>query len=338
MRFCALLVAGLLLIPAGCDYFNYGMGRGERPFKKLPPQEGSDSSASAESPAVQYDTSVYVCGVEVKGGYDWRRDTAFGIPDCELLLIRDGLVLLRLPCGRESGVSADPEKHILIDGELYSYGYKGDSTLIRRNGELAAKLPSRETVYGLMPSEDGLLILSRGIDSGVLHLRRGSSELWAGADSYSLGSFDWIPYSRYGAFITEFGGLGFIYTSGGDHYIYIDGETRRITASDIPGYQARARMEEGICTYYCSGRFHYLYIREDGSLRLQGNGRETAIGGDWYFLSAQSYCALGNDACLILNSRRPGEPPRLWRNGEILDPGIENGYLSAVEIVVSPTS
>ena len=79
-------------------------------------------------------TICYVTLMSYPDGYDWRADREKGSVKCSLIVLANGLPMMKVPVGDEYETSSDPDMHRMIDGHLYT-DYSTDSeTVIKKDG------------------------------------------------------------------------------------------------------------------------------------------------------------------------------------------------------------
>ena len=124
MKASAILLAALLLCPAGC--LDYGLNPGKMRADCFNRNPGGGSGGNPDAPPEMqlYDTTLYFCAVRFDESYDWQRDTAYGSESFELLLYRDFEPVLSVSSAGSGCVSADFDTHHIIGG-LAKQGRRG---------------------------------------------------------------------------------------------------------------------------------------------------------------------------------------------------------------------
>ena len=102
----------------------------------------------------------YVTGIDYPSGWDWT-DTA---KDAEaarrsLVVLADGVPMLKLPIGEGHEVSADPDMHRVIDGHLYTIFCDETHTSIRKDGKAFLKYEGVENIRGIVVDEENFYTL-----------------------------------------------------------------------------------------------------------------------------------------------------------------------------------
>ena len=114
-----------------------------------PPASGPEDPAPAPPP----DTTVWLSAVRFPKDYDWQRDTAYGTAPFELVLYRDFAPELVLSFGPDACFVADPDRHHILSGHLYTERIADGCTRIGRDGRELFRFGQREFLVGLL--EDG---------------------------------------------------------------------------------------------------------------------------------------------------------------------------------------
>ena len=106
-------------------------------------------------------TICYVTLMSYSDGYDWRADREKGSVKCSLVVLANGLPMMKVPVGDEYETSSDPDMHRMIDGHLYT-DYSTDSeSVIKKDGRQLFRYsgkakqissPSRYSLPKLLPS------------------------------------------------------------------------------------------------------------------------------------------------------------------------------------------
>lgn len=146
-----------------------------------------------DSPAIPpADTTIYTFGLEFPTSYDWRRDSAYGNVACRVVLFADQKRIVEFDAGPGTGISADPDRHRIWDGHLYSDGNTGDCTVIYRDGEEIFRYPGREMICGFMVLDGRVHTLGQSRGGKGLSYRIDGECMLADAGGQVVG--DW--YSR----------------------------------------------------------------------------------------------------------------------------------------------
>ena len=213
------------------------------------------------------DTTFYVSAISFPASYDWRRDTAFGATVCTLKFFRGKEQLLSVCGGPSKRISASPDRHHIIGGELFSEYSDIRGTTVKCNGETIAEWSGWESLLGLLRKDGVLHTLGRGPSSrwftyrrdGVPVLKVDGGEVFGGFDRYTCGPT--------GALYEDGGSVCFAYktTTGGVQSAYMvrDGEPEMVLGS--PSVQVLDLKQIGGDVA--------LYFREKTSAVLSFNGK-----------------------------------------------------------------
>lgn len=213
-----LLKVFLIVNPWSCTLIDpplqFGSPRtGERPSGH------SGHSGHSKGP----DTLLLVSAVEFPVSYDWQRDTAYGGVSCTVRLFRGREVAVSIPAGRGTTVSAAPDGHRIIEGDLYTLYSDSRGTFIGRNGGEVASWDDREYILGLFPRGKSVYTLGRR-HGGGLSFRLDGKELYGDALGTLFGSFSSDTYGPTGALYECGGSIFFAYGRPGEVCFVRDGE------------------------------------------------------------------------------------------------------------------
>lgn len=231
----AAVISGCVLLDNGLDGHLPRMDTTRR---------GRDSTAHSQStdpqwlPVARPDTILYYTAVRFPKGYDWQRDSAYGHVDFELLLYRDSRPLLTLEYGPEAPFCADPDRHHILSGHLYTERMSGSETRIGKDGEELFRFDGREFLVGLLADGDDLYTLSRTANGKGFSYRKNGQILLTRTEGTPFGSMSDPSYGPGGALYRENGQVVFCFRSGYitsfSHYLVRDGVETRLD-SILPG-------------------------------------------------------------------------------------------------------
>ena len=225
----------LLLAAAICGCVSLdGLGGG--PHRTDTERDGhpSPDTRTPELPGLSSkpDTTLYYTAVRFPDSYDWQRDTAYGQTDFELLLCREGTTLLTLPYGPEAPFCADPNRHHILGGHLYTERMLASETLIGRDGVELFRFDGREFLLGLLEDGEDLYTLSRPVSGKGFSYRKNGKILLAHSDATVYGSLTDPSYAPGGALYRSAGQIVFCYWAGyaynSYHYLVQDGKDIRL--------------------------------------------------------------------------------------------------------------
>lgn len=407
MKRTVLLIVGLIAL-AGCEMVDFGFGGEARGGRTTPGSSGRqrDTSSVAGEPA-RADTIIWTCAVKVPDGYDWARDTSAGHFSGELLLYRNSEPELILPVGGQAPIGPDPGSHHLAGGHLYTEYYTEGQTIVLREGKPFLQLDGACFLKGLLPGKDGsaLTLFCSLSDGGLLLLRDSELLLKINGGSAPGGLGEGRPslYEDEGHYCFEYrngdsfysvrdgiisavmppeagltvedyrwfaGKQTLLLRKGQFHYLYEDGEKRKVTQMSMD----MQLIEAGGVMYACGVSSHrgksiiyakdlpaftdlfftgsdpWLLCSEDGLFCVQGRdpliiGRPARSAGgttaefsdrDLMVFSAECVSVCGRD--LLLGASVPGSHPVLMRGGRVVGEFPFEGYVTAVGVEIIPPS
>lgn len=331
-------------VPDGYDWQKdtaLGIGRGELVLLKDMKEIVSFSTGYAECVGTDPDTHHLI---------DGHLYTEFST-DTRTIIKRDGGTVTSFE-GREflSGL-------VIRDGDVYSLGRRrsGYGFTYRKNGEVLLDRQSG-MVFGsfLDPSypHTGALYEDDGsICFAYMEENTSSVHLVVDGSDRILGRYGWNPAEcdvkmyggqPYAAGIAGYGGIEYIPPSGRTYvasgYVWencciVPSETGMFLAGNIAGY---GRMRSAV--YSIAAQSAGIYEFEDYDIRCRdGTVTLSPVSYQGYHCFSRMCLAhCGKDDYAVL-SPEDGSNPVLRKNGEDVEIGI-NGYLTGVEICVSPPS
>jgi hypothetical protein len=132
-------------------------------------------------------TVCYVTLMSYPDGYDWRADRQKGSVKCSLVVLANGLPMMKVPVGDEHEISSDPDMHRVIDGHLYT-DYSTDSeTVIKKDGRLLFRYLGKEHIFGMLVDSSGVYTLGHSRDGAGFTYRRNGEILLERAEGRSFG-------------------------------------------------------------------------------------------------------------------------------------------------------
>ena len=169
----------------------------------------------------------YVTGFDYPEGYDWMSDPEAGSVKCSLVVYANGVPMLKVPVGQEYQVSADPDMHRMIGGDLYT-DYSTDSlTVIKKNGKHLFSYPGREMVISMHVDSTGVYTLGQARNGSGLSFRRDGELVYSNLKGYVIGQLS--ASGRAFAFAEKILGFG---TEAERYYVYDDGDVSQIGLRD----------------------------------------------------------------------------------------------------------
>ena len=129
-------------------------------------------------------TVWYVTGFDYPSGYDWRSDADAGTVKCSLTVFVNAVPMLKVPVGDKYKVSAAPDMHRIIDGNLYTE-YAADSvTVIRKNGRPFIEYSGEEKIVGMTVEGNDFYTLGQSVAGDGFSYRRNGEVLLARDKGY----------------------------------------------------------------------------------------------------------------------------------------------------------
>ncbi len=110
---------------------------------------------------VKKDTTIYTLGIEYPYSYDWQRDTAYGNVNCNIVLFASQKRVVEIPAGPGTEISADPDKHRIIDGHVYSDNATLGNTIIFKDGEEIFRYEGEERICGIISQDNSVYTLGQ---------------------------------------------------------------------------------------------------------------------------------------------------------------------------------
>lgn len=94
-------------------------------------------------------TVWYVTLLDYPDGYDWRADKEKGSVKCSLVVLANGIPMMRIPVGDTYEVASDPDMHRIIDGHVYTDFSTESETVIKKDGREIFRYSGRESICGM---------------------------------------------------------------------------------------------------------------------------------------------------------------------------------------------
>lgn len=256
MKASAILLAALLLCPAGCLDYGLNPGKMRADCFNRNPVGSSGGNPDAPPEMLLYDTTLYFCAVRFDESYDWQRDTAYGSESFELLLYRNFEPVLSVSSAGSGCVSADFDTHHIIGGHLYTEKSDLSSTVIGRDGVEIIRFEGREFLKGLLPDGEDIYTLSQSRDGEGFSFRKNGEPLLVRSEGRVFGSMVEPSYGATGALYLDEGVPAFCYWTGsgasreffgvrgGAEQMLRPGATAASSVNDIKFRQGEARTDE----------------------------------------------------------------------------------------------
>lgn len=287
---------------------------------------GHDGTAAVE------DSAVFVCGVKYPEGCEWRIDSCRTGVSAELVLFRNGELLLSLPAGMENEISDEPDMHHLLGGHLYTEYSSLKETIVKCDGKELLRYPGREFLRGLLVEDDRIYTLGQSrIEEGFSLRCNGELliERKTGAIEGGFGSFN---YDGNGALFRDDGRLCFRFRFNSEQFLMADGAERPYSENLVRDSHEIKYFSDTHLWYSGPGYPSPVLFTDDNRF-IMHNGLD--LDGRYYFFPPEGGCFAEGDFYLAMTPMENGARPGLWKNGAFS--GMDfNGYLTGVEVLLSP--
>lgn len=132
-------------------------------------------------------TVFYVTLTDYPDGYDWRADRKKGSVKCSLVVLANGIPMMKVPVGDEYEVSSDPDMHRMIGGHLYTDFSTDSETVIKKDGRPLFRYPGRERIFGMLADSSGVYTLGQPREGEGFAYRRNGEILLERTQGRSFG-------------------------------------------------------------------------------------------------------------------------------------------------------
>lgn len=116
-------------------------------------------------------TVWYVTLMDYPDGYDWRADIEKGTVKCSLVVLANGIPMMKIPVGDQYETASDPDMHRILDGHVYTDFSTESETVIKKDGREIFRYPSRESICGMVVDSAGVHTLGQSRDSSGFSYR-----------------------------------------------------------------------------------------------------------------------------------------------------------------------
>lgn len=138
MKNHVLSIMLLLMSSCGLEQLDHG------------PHSGADGVWKGPSYGRYMSGTCHAVCLDYPDGYDWVADSGNGSTDCSVVMFADAVPVLRLSAGDSYEVSADPQRHRIRSGCLYTDFTDGMTTVIKKDGEEIIRYDGAEEVMDLV--------------------------------------------------------------------------------------------------------------------------------------------------------------------------------------------
>lgn len=187
-RILCLLAASLTLLEGGCTKTSLLQGPPRQP--RLTGRHPDPRTGAADAPGPH----LYLTAVVFADGYDWKTDSLPAARGAEILVLKDGEEMLRVPAGESLG----PDRHRVQGGHLYQDGPEGQETVLRRDGKAVLRFGGQAALKGFLAAGDTLHSLWQFQEGGIAY-RVGRELLYEDPSGMAIGA-DEAPERPWGSF------------------------------------------------------------------------------------------------------------------------------------------
>ena len=209
---CCIIIAICCTLNAACSYLRPEIP-GSKPRSQTHNRNRPDRNGGDEDDEIKLkpDSVIVFAAVEFRESYDWLRDSAYGIEPFIIKLYRNFDPVLEIESS-SAAVSANPDTHHLLDGDLITEYYKDGQTTICRNGNILFSFKGRELLKGLANRDGKLYSLYQKADGKGFTLRCNDEVMLSKTEGLLYGELGDPSYGSGGALYIEYGRLCFCYT------------------------------------------------------------------------------------------------------------------------------
>lgn len=169
-------------------------------------EETGEGARVDENGYLDCGAGVYITAVTFEDGYDWQRDTAFGLVSGSIRLYWQEKLILSIPAGPGTEVSLDADKHHFLDGHLYTEYNSISETVIKKDGNEFIRYDGPETIKGIVMRDGDFYSLGQKTGGkGGFSLRKNGLLLMEREAGTLCGSFADPSYGETGALYEDEG-------------------------------------------------------------------------------------------------------------------------------------
>lgn len=129
----------------------------------------------------------HVVLLDYPDGYDWKADKEKGSVKCSLVVLADGIPMMKVPVGDEYETASDPDMHRLIGGHLYTDYSTDTETVIKKDGKELFRYPGRESICGMVLDSNDVYTLGHPREGKGFAYRKNGEVLLERRDGRSFG-------------------------------------------------------------------------------------------------------------------------------------------------------
>ena len=264
MRSRLLIVAGLAMVMS-CGLREIG---GELPQKNEDVWKGPGADLKPGGSGAVKKSVWYVTGFDYPEGYDWMSDPEAGSVKCSLVVYANAVPMLKIPVGTEYEVSADPDMHRMVGGDLYTDFSTDSMTVIKKNGRHLFSYPGREMIAGMHVDSSGVYTLGSSRRGYGFTFRRNGVLLFENAGGHLLGQMSVGQHGCAFAFYENVAGSGQSFQR---YYLYCGGEVSQVAVREDVKKVWDVTMCDGEVYYIATltGITHPVLVSEEGMYMLE---------------------------------------------------------------------
>lgn len=196
------------------------------------PRKGSRTGTSAgkdSTSAPGKDTLVYLSAVRFPLDYDWKKDSAYGAVEAELVLLRNCHEVVSIPVGPH--VSAAADCHHIVGGHLVTEYQASSMTYIGIDGKDIVAMEGRHRLMGVLENGNVLYTLTKPLKGDGFCFMADGQKILSSGGGQIYGSMTEPSYRPNGALYLDKGKVCFCFSSGGSAFKVIDGDDNLVNAA-----------------------------------------------------------------------------------------------------------
>jgi len=285
-------------------------------FDRTPRSQKEEKQQEAKA---LMDTIIYISAISVPPGYDWRKDSACGLVNGEIILYKNYETCLRIPGGSHSQISLEPDMHHLIGGHIYSEYSDNTHTYVFKDGKELFRYQGREFLRALLPQGDSLYTLGQSRVSQGFSLRLNGEPLFLSTEGRISGGFGDSSFDGKGALFKTGEHLYFSYYLDGKKHLWKDGHEADWSPAAAGRGHTKAEVDDNCIHYSCNN------IKLDIPYPREGN----------YLFPTEGACLFDGKIFQALTPVDTTQCPYALTDSGKVEINV-NGFLCNMEIVIEP--
>jgi len=213
---------------------------------------------------------LYSTAIAFPNGYNWRRDSLGGGVGTEIIFFKDTLEMIRVNATSANEVSADPDRHRIIDGHLYTDFSSSSHTVLKKDGIELLRYSSREYIRSLIVKDSSVYTLGVPIGKEGWALRKNGQAVHMGEKGKLIGGLHQDGDSLCFGAAVPIEGVGSAQAAW-RYYIVHNGEAKLLSSGDDGAEIKAVRSHQG----------------QTNILVASGNGRLIWKEGEWEMILVQ---------------------------------------------------